>query len=225
MNIKKTRDIQNPHYYVSALLGEYANWAFDEEIAPKYKGKWRTEVFKKASEHPLDLEIGTGNGYFFANRAAKYPNRSLVGIELKFKPLIQTIRRAVFQTSTNMRAVRFDARFIDRLFTAGELNDVFIHHPDPWERRRKQKHRLLQADFLKGLFQLQRPGSSVEIKTDSRDYFLWLVEEIKNTPYEVDRFTLDLHQSEWAPENFVTHFEKIFIEQKVPINYLTLKRK
>jgi tRNA (guanine-N7-)-methyltransferase len=224
MNIKKTRDIKNPHRYITAMQSEYGEWCFDEEMAPLQKGLWRQDVFKVGIDHPLDLEIGTGNGYFFAHRVGACPERCLVGIEVKFKPLIQSIRRALFTGSKSMRIVRYDARFIKNLFAPGELNTVFIHHPDPWEKKRKQKHRLLKSEFLLELWDLQRPGSYVEFKTDSRDYFLWATEEIKKTPYQVERYTLDLHQSEWAKENFVTHFESIFIRQKTPINYLWLRK-
>jgi len=222
MNIKKTRDIPNPHYYIRALGGEFADWAYDEEKAPTYLGKWRDQAFQVSQDTPLDLEIGTGNGYFFAHQAAQNPSRRFVGIEVKFKPLIQSVRRALNTSARNFRGVSYDARFLGRLFAEGELNNVVIHHPDPWEKRRKQKHRLLQAYFLNQLYHLQRPGSAVEIKTDSRDYFLWLTEEIKKTPYTLDRYTLDLHNSEWARLNFVTHFEQIFLRQGIPINYLTL---
>lgn len=224
MNIKKTRDIKNPHYYVKALVGEFAEYAFDEERAPQHKGKWRADVFKKDANYPLDLEIGTGNGYFFAHQASTHPDRLLVGLEVKFKPLIQSIRRAIFTGAQNMRIARFDARFVDKLFDVNEVDNVFIHHPDPWEKRRKQKQRLMHADFFRRLFELQKAGSEVEIKTDSRDYFLWLTEELKKTPYKVEKYTLDLHNSEHAPKNFITHFEQIFISQGVQINYLTLRK-
>lgn len=225
MNIKKTRDIKNPHYYVQALTSEYAAWAFDEERATQFNGLWRSEIFKVGPDHPLDLEIGTGNGYFFSHQAYTHRERSLIGVELKYKPLIQSIRRALFTGAINMRIARFDARFVDRMFAESELDNIFIHHPDPWEKkRRKQKHRLMQADFFNSLYKLQKPGSQIEIKTDSRDYFLWLTEEIKKVPYQLEKYTLDLHQSEFAPQNFITHFEQIFIRQGVPINYLTLRK-
>jgi tRNA (guanine-N7-)-methyltransferase len=225
MNIKRTRDIPNPHAYVRALNGEYADWAFDEERAPQFRGRWRKDVFRMEGDSAsLDLEIGTGNGYFFAHRSSQYPERLLVGLEVKFKPLIQSIRRARKNGSENVRVTRFDARFVGQLFKPGEVDHIFVHHPDPWERRRKQKHRLLSAEYLRLLFDLQRPGRYLEIKTDSRDYFDWILQQIPNTPYLVDRQSFDLHSAPWASENFITHFERIFIAQGIPINYIRLEK-
>lgn len=222
IEISKTKNIPNPHIYITALQ-DYPEWAFDEEQAPTFKGKWKSDIFKIAADAPLDLEIGTGNGFFFAHRALQEPKRSLVGLEIKYKPLIQAIRRALDQKSTNMRIARYDASFIEDLFADGEIDDVFIHHPDPWNKVRRHKHRLLQPEFLNKLAKIQKPGSFLEFKTDSRDYFLWAEDQIAKSPYKAVKRTLDLHKSEYAPENFKTHFEKLFSEKRVEINYTLLQ--
>jgi len=216
-----TRNLRRPTEYVQLLNGEFSRWAFNEERAPLLKGRWREE-FGVVPEHPMDLEIGTGNGYFFAHLAAKNPDRALVGIELKFKPLIQSIRRALRGGATNARIVRYDAVRLDDLFAPGELNNVYIHHPDPWLKKRQWKHRLIQADFLKELHELTRPGSFIDFKSDSRDYFEWAVPLFKGSPFELTRETWDLHNSEWAGENFITQFESIFLKQGQSIHYARL---
>ncbi len=218
-----TRNLRRPTEYVTMLNGEYSDWAFNEERAPRLKSKWREE-FAVSSEHPLDLEIGTGNGYFFAHLANTNPERALVGIELKFKPLIQSIRRAVRGGAKNARIIRYDAVRLDDLFATGELNNVYIHHPDPWLKKRQWKHRLIQTEFLVELYRLMRPGSFVDFKTDSRDYFEWAVPLFKASPFMLARETWDLHKSEWQSENFVTHFETIFLNKGQPIHYARLTK-
>ncbi len=217
-------EIKNPTYYVQALHGEYSQWAYAEQKAANMKGHWRESAFGDTAEIPIDLEIGTGNGFFFAHRAAQFRNRRLVGIEIKFKPLIQSIRRALANNCQNARVVRYHAARIDELFAQSEINDIFVHHPDPWEHPRKHKRRLLNHDYLNKLFNLQLTGSVLEFKTDSKDYFVWAKKEIEMTPYRLERYTEDLHGSEWASENFVTHFESIFIKKGLPIYYMRLMR-
>ncbi|MCB0366501.1 MAG: tRNA (guanosine(46)-N7)-methyltransferase TrmB [Bdellovibrionaceae bacterium] len=224
LRVSKTKDIPNPNYYVKALGSEFASWAYDEEKAPSFKGKWRSEVFAVDEDAFLDLEIGTGNGYHFAHRAETQPERCLLGIELKYKPLIQSVRRAVNAECKNMRGMRYNARLISNLFAPGELDDVFIHFPDPWEKKRQRKHRLIQPDYMKLLFEMQRPGSTIEFKTDSRSYFDWAIEVFESCPYTLDRTSFDLHQSEYAAENFITHFERLFLRQGLPIHYARLIR-
>ncbi|MDZ4081330.1 MAG: hypothetical protein U1E10_00210, partial [Bdellovibrionales bacterium] len=82
----ETKSLPNPTEYVLALTGEYRDWAYDEERAKENRGVWR-KLFgarspEVSNETPMDLEIGTGNGYFFAHRAITCPDRLLVGMEL-----------------------------------------------------------------------------------------------------------------------------------------------
>jgi tRNA (guanine-N7-)-methyltransferase len=218
-----TRNLRRPTAYVQMLNGEYSRWAFNEERAPLMKRKWREE-FGVSFDHPLDIEIGTGNGYFFAHLANKNPGRALIGIERKFKPLIQSIRRAVRGGAENARIIRYDAVRLDDLFASAELNNVYIHHPDPWLKKRQWKHRLIQVEFLAELHRLMRPGSFVDFKTDSRDYFEWAVLLFKSSPFALVRETWDLHKTEWQSENFVTHFETIFMNKGQPIHYARLTK-
>lgn len=224
----ETKSLPNPTEYVLALTGEYRDWAYDEERAPKNRGVWRKlfgeEANRPDDEKPMDLEIGTGNGYFFANRAATCPDRLLVGMELKYKPLIQSIRRARREKCTNARIARYDANCLEDLFAEGELNHVFIHHPDPWPRQRDWKHRLIQDEFLELLWPLMRPGSFVNFKTDSEDYYDWALPIFEKSKFKKLRATRDLHRSEWASENFVTHFESLFLQKGQPIFYCRFEK-
>ena len=231
---KSSKDFENaakghPNIYVEKLYQEFKGIAFDEEDAPKLKGQWRENGFSKLSTAArsglaLDLEIGTGNGYHFAHLAKKNPQRLLVGIELKFKPLVQSIRRALKAGCMNVSITRFDANLLTQIFAQNEIDNVYIHHPDPWPRRRDWKHRLIQHQFLDELFELQKPGTYVDFKTDSLEYFDWAEEKFSQSRYHVGRSTRDLHRSEWATENFITHFEKIFLNKNQPIYYCRLQK-
>lgn len=220
--INLTRTLPKPNQYTLALDNEFKDWAFNEERAPQNKGKWALDVFKNSN--PVDLEIGTGVGYFFDYQAKKYPNRNLIGLEVKYKPLIQTIRRAINSGCKNAVVSRYHAFDIQNLFNETEIDNVFVHFPDPWTSPKKPKNRFVQKRNLDILFDLQKPGSFVEFKTDSRVYFDWALEEIARAKYKTEFLTFDLHSSEKAADNFVTGFETIFIRQGIPINYILLRK-
>ena len=217
-----------PHQnaYTLALDNEYRDFAFNEERAPENKGHWRSKVFKCEEARPMDVEIGTGAGMHFAHHAQGHPERLLVGLELKYKPLIQSIRRAQKGGLRNSAICRYHAFNIDLLFEKGEINNVFIHFPDPWVTPRKPKNRMVNREMLKSIFEMQRPGSFIEFKTDSREYFLWALDEIKESPYKVEFQTLDLYREggPYLAANFQTTFEKIFVKQGIEINYIKLIR-
>lgn len=102
---------------------------------------------------------------------------------------------------------------VHELFAPNEVDNVYIHFPDPWPKKRAFKHRLIQDGFLVELFKVMRPGGFVEFKTDNVDYFDWTLEHVKRSPFRIFRETRDLHNSEWASENFMTHFEKLWTGQ------------
>jgi len=224
LKVSRTASIPVPNAYILALQGEFAPWSYCEERAPKFRGVWRETSFGVSPEVPMDLEIGTGNGLHFAERSISRPERCLLGLELKYKPLIQSIRRARRAGMNNARMARYNAYLLPELFVEGELNDVFIFFPDPWEKSRNHKHRLIQDELLKMMFKMQRPGSRFYFKTDSRDYFEWSLARFQRSDYKVEGFSFDLHKSEFAKDNFITQFESIFMRQGLAIGYACLYR-
>ncbi|NJL24294.1 MAG: tRNA (guanine-N7)-methyltransferase [Calothrix sp. SM1_5_4] len=224
LRVSRTDTIPVPNEYILALQGEYAPWSYDEQRAPRFRGRWREDAFAAGPETPLDLEIGTGNGLHFAHHAIQHPGRCVLGLELKYKPLIQSIRRCRRAGQDNARMARYNAYLLPELFAEGELDDVFIFFPDPWEKSRQHKHRLIQDEFLEKLFKIQRPGSRLIFKTDSPGYFDWALERFLRGPYKVTAYTHDLHKSVHATSNFVTQFESIFIRQGLSIGWACLER-
>jgi len=222
--INITRLLPKQNAYTLALDNEYKEFAFNEERAPLNKGKWRSNIFSCANTAALDVEIGTGAGLHFSYYANNNKDRFVVGLELKYKPLIQSIRRAQMMGARNSAICRYHAFNIDQLFSENEINNIFIHFSDPWVTPRKPKNRVVNKVILNELYCLQREGSFLEFKTDSREYFLWALEEIKQTAYKIEFQTLDLYNKggKYFTENFSTTFEKIFVRQGIEINYIKL---
>lgn len=210
----------NPNSYVASLSGALSGWAFDETTVENFKGKWRSDVFKKDATHPVDLEIGTGNGYFFAHHAQNHPERGLVGLEIKFKPLNQAMNRALRSGATNMRIARYNAADVVKIFAPEEVNDVYIFFPDPWPKTRHWKHRLVTPQFLDALWSIQKPGGKLYFKTDHVGYFDWTLERLEKSKYQVGDLTRDLHNSELAGNNFQTHFEKLWTSKGLKTHFV-----
>ena len=218
--ISLTKNIKHPNPYIQALYKE--DWAIDEEKAVTYKGQWRS-LFDKNSSNSLHLEIGCGNGKHFSNLCLEKPKDCFLGVELKYKPLIQTIRRVRKNKSNNGRVIRYNARWLENLFESKELNNIYIHFPDPWlKKRRSKKHQLIQPDFCKKLYQIQKANSFLEIKTDSSDYFEQSVQEFKKAGYKLEKYNTHLYQKSMPPANKLSQFELIFVKKNIPINYSLL---
>lgn len=222
--INITTELPHQTAYTLALNGEYKDVAFDEVRVLANKGQWRKKILKVSDETPLDLEIGPGTGLHYAYQAARHPERCFVAIELKYKPLIQTIRRAQVAGCKNVAVARFHAFNLDQIFENEELNNIYIHFPDPWTSPKKPKNRVVNHVLLDWMHSMQKPGGFIEFKTDSREYFLWALDEIKKSKYRVEFQTLNLYKepSKYLEMNYPTTFEKIFVKQGIEINYIRL---
>lgn len=225
LHITKSRNIPRPHIYVQKMYGEYSRFIFDEEAVLKNKGIWKKKVFKTTDSEKLHLEIGTGIGLHLAEKAKLHPNEYFVGIELKYKPLIQTIRRCLKVGSKNVRMVRYNATLIKNIFDEEEINDTYIYFPDPWPKRRQSKHRLIQPSFIKDLHSIQSVGSYLKIKTDSQEYFKYIQDVIHvSRLYQKIEQTQNLHLQE-QKMSILTGFEKIFVKKNVPICFACYQRR
>lgn len=217
--IVKTKDLRIPNEYTLALDNECRDFAFNEERAPLNLGLWRSQVFGVPEETPLDLEIGTGNGVHFRSHCEKFPDRCLVGFELKFKPLIQTVRGLSRVGRSNGRGCRVHAFNIDQIFERGEVNNIFMHFPDPWVSPRKPKNRMVNERMVEIFWNLQRSGSNFELKTDSHEYFVWACRHMKVRPYEELIYSENWHADDRSQSHVRTQFENIFSRQQMPIYY------
>jgi tRNA (guanine-N7-)-methyltransferase len=145
---------------------------------------------------PLELEIGPGKDDFVVHAAAAAPGTNFLAVERlreRVEKLCRKIRRAGV---TNVRVFFGDARFVvARLLRPGQLRAVYIHHPDPYPKRRHARRRLLQPDFVALLADRMAPGALLNVSTDVRPYAEQILECLERTPGLVSRV---------APEPWVT---------------------
>ena len=121
-----------------------------------------------------------------------------------------------------MRMLRYNASLIHNVIAPEEVNNIYIHFPDPWPKKRGIKHRLLQKEFLDNLYSIHKKDHFVEFKTDNRNYFFWAMEYIKESKYKVIEYSEDLHHSEFKENNFITQFETYFLKNNQNIYYAKL---
>jgi len=207
------------------MYNSYSSIVLDEQDCLHFKSQWRNKAFKKNTNTFLDLEIGPGSGDFFQHLISQYEKRLFIAIELKYKPLIQSARKVKNLMKDNAKVIRYNARMLEDIFAPGEINNVYIHFPDPWPKKKHHKHRLIHPDFVKKLFFLQKNNSFVEIKTDHKEYFYNIKAVFKNSPYQEIKCSDNLHNDiDLKKDNFITPFEKIFIKKNQAIYYLKVHK-
>jgi tRNA (guanine-N7-)-methyltransferase len=120
---------------------------------------------------PIEIEIGAGKGEFIIERAAEFPARDFIAVELSATITRVLAVRCGRARLDNLRVVRMDARTLINLMLADASVSAFhIYYPDPWPKERHIKHRLFTPTLAAGLFRTLEPGAIAYVATDVRDY-------------------------------------------------------
>ncbi len=190
--------------------------------APSYRGRW-AEVFGRSA--PLHLEIGTGNGSFLAAMAQKHPGSDFLGVEIRFKRVVQGAKRIVAGGLPNARMVRYDAFFLADLLEPGSLAAIYLNHPDPWPKGKHEKNRLISPRFLAWAATALVPGATLRLKTDAPHNVERLEEGIVSLPFRVVGRSDDVRRSgaPW-PDDVVTGYQAMFDRAGTPVLAMEIER-
>ena len=203
------------------LHREYAEIVPGDQ-APSYRGRW-SEVFGR--EAPLHLEIGTGNGSFLAAMALAHVEWDFLGVEIRFKRVVQGAKRIRAADLSNARMVRYDAFFLADLFAPASLAAIYLNHPDPWPKGKHEKNRLFSKAFLSWAADALVPGAGLRLKTDAPHNIERLEESIVGLPFRVLGKSSDVRRdgAPW-PDDIVTGYQAMFDREGTPVLAMWIER-
>ena len=122
-------------------------------------------------EAPLEVELGAGRGDFIVQRAAEFPERNFLAVELAAAVAKLMAVRAGRRELQNLRVLRIDARALVNLMLADlSVRAYHIYFPDPWPKERHAKHRLFTPHFVASLKRTLAAGAALFVATDVRGY-------------------------------------------------------
>ncbi len=188
------------------------------------KGLWKKEVF--GNSKPIHIEIGMGKGRFLMDLAELNPDINYVGIEKYSSVLLRAIQKQEQRQLPNVIFIRMDAEEITEVFAPGEVDKIYLNFSDPWPKDRHAKRRLPSRQFLERYDKILKADGVVEFKTDNKDLFDFALEEVEPAGWNLDAFTLDLHNDPVMNEgNVMTEYEERFSSQGNPIYKYIVSRK
>ncbi len=120
---------------------------------------------------PVILEIGFGNGESLAKMASNNPHYNFIGIETH-KPGVGHLLIELEQRDLNNVRV-YNADVISVLsdnIKDRSINGIHIFFPDPWQKRRHNKRRLINQAFIQKLTNKLCTNGYLFIATDWLDY-------------------------------------------------------
>jgi tRNA (guanine-N7-)-methyltransferase len=179
-----------------------------------------------ARPRPQIVELGSGSGRHLLELGRRYPAADCWGFEVRYKRAVRTIEKAKVEKIENVYVLRGDGRRISEFFAPASISAIYVNFPDPWEKRKRQKHRLLNDRLLTAASTLLTESGFLSIKTDHEDYYSDFCRFAAEHPdLVISEQSRDLHRSELCNENIVTEFESLFLRQQLPIFYMKLSRR
>jgi len=124
-----------------------------------------------AAARPMTLEIGFGNGEALLAMARQRPEHFFIGSEV-YRPGLGRLLHRIQKGQLNNIAV-FDQdviQLLDEVLPDNCLDEVCIFFPDPWQKKRHHKRRLINAGFVQQLSRRTRSGGRLFIATDWAEY-------------------------------------------------------
>lgn len=193
----------------------------------EYKGKWR-ESFN--NNNPIYLELGCGKGTFIAVHGSENPDVNYIAIDIKDEVLVlakRNIERAYDEKGLEVNNLKFMAQeisLINDVFSEEDVVDrIYINFCNPWPKKKHKKRRLTHTRQLEKYKQFLAKDAKIYFKTDDDDLFNESLEYFKESGFEIEYITYDLHKSDFEG-NVRTEHENMFSEQGINIKFLIAKR-
>lgn len=135
-----------------------------------------------ARNAPRHLEIGFGSGHSLLEIARAHPERDFIGIET-YQPGIGTLLLGMEENHVNnIRIYYHDAvEVIEHCIPPASLDGVQIFFPDPWQKRRHHKRRLIQDNFVDLIADRLKFAGIFHLATDWEDYALQMMEVLSQS--------------------------------------------
>ena len=212
-SVSPRRPFLNPYI---AKLAEYPDLILEGEAAEARRGRWLDTL---PNDHPVHVEIGSGNGFFLRDMCLRHPDRAFVGVEIRYKRVWMAARKLDRAGCTNGRVVLYHAGYLGRLFAEGEVAEIYLNHPDPWPKDKHARNRIITPAFADMVCDLLVPGGLFQIKSDCAPYADACRSCFAPHPMTEEAFAADLHREgePLAEGNIVTNYERKFVEKGEPV--------
>jgi tRNA (guanine-N7-)-methyltransferase len=119
----------------------------------------------------LVVEVGFGMGDSLLEMAAAAPAQSFIGIEVHPPGVGRLINEAQLRDLDNLKVYMADANdVLAECFADGSISRFQLYFPDPWHKKKHNKRRIVQPEFLRLITAKLKPGGTLHMATDWQPY-------------------------------------------------------
>lgn len=120
---------------------------------------------------PRVLEIGFGMGASLLEMAQNEPDKDFIGIEVHPPGVGRLIHTAGLEDVKNLKVYMADATdVLEDCIADNSLARVQIYFPDPWHKKKHNKRRIVQPEFVQRIRNKLAIGGVLHLATDWENY-------------------------------------------------------
>lgn len=193
-----------------------------------YKGRWRETFIRK--DNPIYLELGCGKGTFMAVHASENKDINYIAIDIKDEVLVlakRNIEKAFEDKNEvidNVKLMAQEIAIIDEMLSEEDVIDrIYINFCNPWPKERHKKRRLTHTRQLENYKKFLNDNGEIWFKTDDDELFEESIEYFKESGFNIEYITYDLHSSDFK-HNVTTEHEEMFTKQGIKTKFLIARR-
>ncbi len=171
---------------------------------------------------PAILELACGRGEYTLALAEKFPDRPVIGIDLKGARIWAPAKAALERELANVALLRTRIELIDQFFNADEVDQIWITFPDPYPKPCKAKKRLTSHRFLTLYDRIITREHTIHLKTDHVGLFAFSIESVLAEGGIILRQIDDLHAAPITNDLLAiqTAYEKRHLREGRAISYI-----
>ncbi len=155
-----------------------------EEIGAQYLLSYSTQELDSAQifpptapPAPLVFEIGFGMGEATASIAQRLPQTNFICCEVHDPGVGALLKRIGESQIKNIRIIQHDAvEVLEHMIKEQSLDGLHIFFPDPWHKKKHNKRRLIQPNFIQSVLPKLKPGAYIHCATDWEAYAVQILE-------------------------------------------------
>lgn len=186
-----------------------------------YAGQWGEAMFRNS--FPIVVELGCGRGEYTVGLARKDNESNFIGVDVKGARMWAGARTVENEQITNAAFLRAEIENIDKFFSPGEVDKIWITFPDP--QMQKTRKRLTSTRFLNLYRSILRPDGLICLKTDSPFLYEYTRRLVELNHFEVITETDDLYGSGMCdPDSSIkTYYEQQWLARGKKIKLLCFR--
>jgi tRNA (guanine-N7-)-methyltransferase len=169
------------------------------------------EIFPTSDK--VIMEIGFGMGEATAIIAKNHPNNGYIAVDVHPPGIGKLLARIVENDLTNLKVIEEDVHVVLQHMIADEsLDGIHLFFPDPWPKKKHNKRRIVNEDFLSLIHPKIKKGGFIHIATDWVPYANSIQEVFAGSTLFTGGV---IDKPEWRP---VTRFEGQGIDKDHAVN-------